>query len=104
VSRAKTIHDVRVVFGALIRIADQQTDRSAGSLTFEYSGEDLHFVCLPALGGMAGCTRLTTIQVTLKICYAKRQPWWTAIHDATNGRTVGLTERGHRKEFADTIT
>ena len=66
-SRPEAVHDLRVVLGTLIGVANEHTDGCAGGFALENTGENLHLVRLPPLGGMARGTGFTPIQIVLQI-------------------------------------
>ena len=66
-TRAKLIHNIAIVFRALIFIVNNQCDRSACCLTFKNTRQNLHFIIFAALSGMTRCARLSSIQVILQI-------------------------------------
>ena len=47
---------------------------------------------------MAGGARPATIEFGLNIGLGEDKPRGTAVDHAANGRAVGLSKRGHRKE------
>jgi len=99
----EAVHNAGVVFGTLVGIVDDQPDGAARGFPFKHTGQDLHFVGLAALGGMARFTGLAPVQVTLKIRLGQHHTGWTTIHDTTNGRAVTFTEAGNCKEFSDAV-
>ena len=52
VARPEAIHDIAVVFRALIRVLDQQADAGTGGLAFEDTGKYLDLVIFTSLCGM----------------------------------------------------
>ena len=52
---------------AVVFIANEQRDRCAGGLSFEYTGENFDGIRLLPLGHMARGTGLATIQILLNI-------------------------------------
>ncbi len=104
VPRAKTVHDVGIILGALIGVFNQQPNGGTGGPAFEHPGEDAHLVGLTALGGVTRSPRLAAVQVRLQIRLAQLQPRRAAIDNGAKGRAVAFAEGGDGKEFSEAVS
>ncbi len=96
--------DLGVVLRALILIEDGQANGGARGPALEDAGEDPHLVGLAPLGGMAGFSGLTAVQIDLQVRLGERQAGGTTVHDAADGGPVALAEGGHHEEFTDAVS
>ena len=98
--RAKQVLNCRVVLGLLIRIADQQADGATRGLAFEHTGEDLDFIGLLALRGVAARAGLAAIQIELQVFQRELKPWRAAVNDSDQCRAVAFTSSGNSEQLA----
>ena len=95
---AKRVHDVAVVFAALILIANQQTNWSTRCHAFKNAGKNFNLVCFLTLSDMAGSAWLASVQIGLQICFSQRQTGWAAINHTTNGGPMAFPKiTDHKK-------
>ena len=96
-------HDVAIVLAALVDIADQQRDRSAGGLALIDARKDLHLIGLMPLRGEAAAPGGASLQIGAEFfgieCHSRR----TTVDDAADGRPVALAEGGDSEELAEGI-
>src|SRR5262249_37321032 len=95
VSGAGGVGEGRVVFRAVVFVADQKADRGAGGLAFEHAGQDLDAVGFHALGHVARAAGLPAVQLLLYVGFGEREPRRAAVDDAAVRRPVALPERRH---------
>src|SRR5690606_26764733 len=67
VGRTEQVLDGRVVLGLLDGVEKQQIDRLVSDAPLVYAGEDLDFVWLLTLGGVAAGARLAPVQTLLRV-------------------------------------
>ena len=103
------VPDLGIVFGALIHIFDQQSDRCAGGqllchpFVLEDAGENFHRVRFLALGDEFRLTWAPPLQIALDIGFAEGDAGRAAIHHAADGRPVAFAEGGDAKQMPERI-
>ena len=102
-SGTKLVLDVAVIPGALVGILDEQADRRAGRLAFEYAGQDLHLIGLVALRRMALTARAAAIEVDLDVGLAELHARRTAVDDAAQRPPMALAKGRYTKQLSETI-
>ena len=101
--RPEGVLDIRVIPGALVGVFYEQADGRTGGAPLEHAGQDAHLICFAPLGGVPGSTRLAPVQVSLQVAGGQFQAGRAAVHDASQGRAVALSEAGYREQFTDCI-
>ena len=97
---AEGLQNLAIVLAALVGIANQQTDRSAGSTAFIHTRENLDLIGFLPLRDMAAGAGAAPIQIRLDVGHGQLHARWTAVDHAANGRAVGFTKAGDCKQGA----
>ena len=101
--RAHLLGDIGVILGALVGVLDHQADRGSGGLALKHAGENLHLICLAALGGIARGAGLAPVQLQLDVFRADFQSRRATIDDTAQGRTVAFAKGGNAKQLAKSV-
>jgi hypothetical protein len=104
VTWSESLHNIGVIFTALIRISNQQRDRSACGSSFEYTRKDLYLIGLIALGNMARGPGSASVKIALDIGFRQCHTRWAAIDHAAYSWAVGFAKIGNAKQSAKSAT
>ncbi|RMM20765.1 Alpha/beta hydrolase protein [Pseudomonas syringae pv. aptata] len=103
VGRAEQVFDRRIVLGFLIGVADQQADGGAGGLALEDPRENLDFIGLLTLRGVAAGARLAPVEVALQVLQVQFQPGRAAVDDSDQRRAVAFAGGGDSEQLAESV-
>ncbi|RML65566.1 hypothetical protein ALQ91_05386 [Pseudomonas syringae pv. syringae] len=103
VGRAEQVFDRRIVFGFLIGVADQQADGRTGCLALEDPRENLDFIGLLTLRGVAAGARLAPVEVALQVLQVQFQPGRAAVDDSDQRRAVAFAGGGDSEQLAESV-
>ncbi|RMV62333.1 Alpha/beta hydrolase protein [Pseudomonas syringae pv. pisi] len=103
VGRAEQVFDRRIVLGFLIGVADQQADGGAGGLALEDPRENLDFIGLLTLRGVAAGARLAPVKVALQVLQVQFQPGRAAVDDSDQRRAVAFAGGGDSEQLAESV-
>ena len=87
-ARTVNIHNIAVVMGTLVCIADQKRNRSTGSLSLKNSGKDLHQISFFTGSCITALTGLSPVKKNLDIFFAERKTCGTAVENGTDSLAV----------------
>ena len=92
-TRTKFVLDVAIVFGPLIDVFDQESDRCAGRLAFKYAGKDFDLIRLISLRRMTTAPGTAAIKVALNICCGQLHTGRATVDNAADCRPVAFAKR-----------
>ena len=103
VAGAELLGDGAVVFAALVGVADQQGDGSAGGFALEDAGKDFHAVGFAALGNVAAGAGFAAVEIGLDVVCTKRQAGRAAVDNAADGFAVAFAKSGDAEQLSERI-
>ena len=101
--------DGAIILGALIGVADEQADGSAGGHLLSAfgmgkdTGQNLDLIGFLTLGGITRLARTTAIQIFLDFLACQSDQGRAAVHCAADGRPVAFAPGGYTKEMSETV-
>lgn len=101
--RAEQVLDRRIVLGFLIGVADQEADGRTGCLALEDPRENLDFIGLLTLRGVAAGARLAPVEVALQVLQVQLQPRRAAVDDSDQRRAVAFAGGGDSEQLAESV-
>ena len=103
VRRTEDAEHIVVVGGVLVGVPDHETDGRARRLSLVDAGEELDLVALLARRSQPRLAGPPTVQFLLDALEIELDTSRTAVDDASDGRTVGLTEAGEPEDVSESI-